>query len=95
MRQMALADVGIARLDLFHVANDIKAGTLVALLEEHNPGDIENFSAVYVPGGNILRPRNLTGDLFEINLAMQPGGNLTTCIGKRQPDTKRATAGVY
>jgi DNA-binding transcriptional LysR family regulator len=56
MRQMALAGVGIARLDLIHVANDIKAGTLVALLEEHNPGDIENFSAVYVPGGNSLRP---------------------------------------
>ncbi len=52
-RQMVLAGVGIARLGLFHVAADIEAGTLVPLLEEHNPGDLEMINAVYVGGGHI------------------------------------------
>lgn len=51
MRQMALAGVGIARIGLFHVAEMIAAGRLVALLEEFNPGDMEVVSAVYVGGG--------------------------------------------
>lgn len=51
MRQMALAGVGVARLGLFHVAEHIAAGQLVALLEAYNPGDLENISAIYVGGG--------------------------------------------
>lgn len=51
MRQMALAGVGIARLGLFHVADDIAAGALVPLLEPYNAGDVEVISAVHVGGG--------------------------------------------
>ncbi|MDO3431822.1 LysR family transcriptional regulator [Rhizobium sp. CBN3] len=51
MKQMALAGVGIARVGLFHVADEIAAGRLVPLLEEHNPGDLELVHAVYVGGG--------------------------------------------
>ena len=55
MRQMALAGVGIARLGSFHVTGDIKAGTLVPVLESYNPGDLELIHAVYVAGGHLPR----------------------------------------
>ncbi|TCU41031.1 LysR substrate-binding domain-containing protein [Rhizobium azibense] len=51
MKQMALAGAGIARVGLFHVAEEISTGRLVPLLEEHNPGDLELVHAVYVGGG--------------------------------------------
>jgi DNA-binding transcriptional LysR family regulator len=53
MRQLALAGVGIARLGLFHVADAIKNGTLVQVLEKYNPGDLEMIHAVYLGGGNV------------------------------------------
>ena len=53
MRQMALAGVGIARLGKFHVANELRRGALVPLLEHYNPGDIELIHAVYVGGGRV------------------------------------------
>ncbi len=53
MRQMALAGVGIARMGLFHVAADLAAGSLVALLERYNPGDLEMIHAVHVGGGPV------------------------------------------
>ncbi|APO77981.1 LysR family transcriptional regulator protein (plasmid) [Rhizobium etli 8C-3] len=51
MKQMALAGAGIARVGLFHVAEEISTGRLVPLLQEHNPGDLELVHAVYVGGG--------------------------------------------
>ncbi len=51
MKQMALAGAGIARVGLFHVAEEIAAGRLVPLLEAHNPGDLELVHAIYVGGG--------------------------------------------
>lgn len=53
LRQMALAGVGIARLGLFHVAEDIARGDLVPVLEDHNPGDLEQVHAVHVGGGPV------------------------------------------
>ena len=53
MRQVALAGVGVARLGLFHVADAIKAGQLVPLLEKYNPGDLEMIHAVYLGGGHV------------------------------------------
>jgi DNA-binding transcriptional LysR family regulator len=55
MRQLALAGAGIARLGLFHVGTDIKAGLLVPLLESFNPGDLELIHAVYVGGQRLPR----------------------------------------
>jgi DNA-binding transcriptional LysR family regulator len=53
-RRLALADVGLARLALFHVGPDIKAGRLRPVLEELNPGDVEDIHAVFVgPGGRL------------------------------------------
>lgn len=51
MKQMVLAGAGIARVGLFHVADDIAAGRLIPLLEDFNPGDLELVHAVYVGGG--------------------------------------------
>ncbi len=51
MKQMALAGAGVARVGLFHVADEIATGRLVPLLEDFNPGDLEQVHAVYVGGG--------------------------------------------
>jgi DNA-binding transcriptional LysR family regulator len=47
VRLMALAGGGIARLGFFHVAEDVREGRLVELLQDHNPGDGEDIHALY------------------------------------------------
>ncbi|HWM61213.1 MAG TPA: LysR family transcriptional regulator, partial [Rhizomicrobium sp.] len=47
-RQLALGGVGLARLALFHVGSDIKAGRLVPVLETFNSGDREDVHAAYL-----------------------------------------------
>lgn len=47
VRLMAVAGGGIARLGRFHVANDLREGRLIALLETFNPGDGEDIHALY------------------------------------------------
>ncbi|WP_243395662.1 LysR family transcriptional regulator [Sphingomonas oleivorans] len=51
--QLAQQGVGIARVGSFHVAADIAAGRLVALLEPFNPGDQEDVHALFVGGANM------------------------------------------
>ena len=53
LRQMALEGVGIARLGRFHVADDLREGRLIALLEKNNPNDIETIHAVYIGSGQV------------------------------------------
>jgi DNA-binding transcriptional LysR family regulator len=53
MRQIVLSGVGIARLGRWHVADAIKSGALVPLLEDFNPGDLELIHAVYLGGGTV------------------------------------------
>ncbi len=48
IRRLALAGVGVARLATFTIGEDLAAGRLVPLLENHNPGDIEIFHAVFL-----------------------------------------------
>jgi DNA-binding transcriptional LysR family regulator len=57
MRHMALSGVGLARLARFTVRADIEAGRLVPVLEDLNPGDIEEFYAVYIGQGGPLPAR--------------------------------------
>ncbi|MCF3638560.1 LysR family transcriptional regulator [Rhizobium sp. TRM95111] len=47
IRQLCLAGIGIGRVGRFHVEPDIAAGALVPLLEDHNPGDLEEVHAVF------------------------------------------------
>ena len=57
MRYMAVSGAGLARLATFTVRADIEAGRLVPVLEEINPGDIEEFYAVYIGQGGPLPAR--------------------------------------
>lgn len=56
-RLLAMAGVGLARLSLFHIAPDIAAGRLVKVLEEFNPGDVEDIHVVYLGQGGHLPAR--------------------------------------
>lgn len=56
-RRLALAGVGLARLAHFHIGPDLAAGRLVAVLEDCNPGDVEEIHAVFVGQGGRLPAR--------------------------------------
>ena len=57
MQRVAIAGAGLARLARFHVEADIKAGRLVPVLEDFNPGDLEPIHAVFVGHGGRLPAR--------------------------------------
>ncbi|MDR7144556.1 LysR family transcriptional regulator [Rhizobium sp. BE258] len=57
MRHMALAGAGMARLAAFTLRQDIAAGRLTVVMEAFNPGDIEDFYAVYIGQGGPLPAR--------------------------------------
>jgi DNA-binding transcriptional LysR family regulator len=47
MRQLTIDGLGISRLGMFHVYDDIEAGRLVELLPAYNAGDIEEVSVIF------------------------------------------------
>lgn len=57
MRHMALAGAGLARLAAFTIRGDLEAGRLLPILENYNPGDFEEFYAVYLGQGGPLPAR--------------------------------------
>ncbi|MBX5170043.1 MULTISPECIES: LysR family transcriptional regulator [unclassified Rhizobium] len=57
MRHLALSGAGLARLAAFTVRADIDAGRLVPVLENLNPGDREEFHALYIGQGGPLPAR--------------------------------------
>jgi DNA-binding transcriptional LysR family regulator len=81
LKQLTLAGCGIARLGRFHVEKELKDGTLVPLLEKHNPGDVELIHAVYIGGGHLPhRVRafidHLVSALSKSSLTRTPAKNL-------------------
>lgn len=50
--QLAAAGVGIARVGSFSVVPEIAAGRLVPILEDFNPGDVEQIHAIFVGGAS-------------------------------------------
>lgn len=54
LHRLALAGLGFARLAAFQVREDIAAGRLLPVLEDCNPGDVEEVHAVYVGQGGYL-----------------------------------------
>jgi DNA-binding transcriptional LysR family regulator len=56
-RALAVAGAGVARLACFQVDADIEAGRLVSILDDLNPGDIEDIHAVYVGHRSVLPSR--------------------------------------
>ncbi len=57
LQRLAVAGVGLARLALFHARDDIAAGRLVLVLEDFNPGDLEEIHAVFLGHGGWLPAR--------------------------------------
>lgn len=54
LHRLALSGLGLARLAAFQVRDDIAAGRLLPVLEDCNPGDVEEVHAVYVGQGGHL-----------------------------------------
>ncbi|MDT3502777.1 LysR family transcriptional regulator [Stenotrophomonas maltophilia] len=54
LRQLVLGGLGLARLAAFQVKDDIAAGRLLPVLEEANPGDLEEVHAVFLGQGGYL-----------------------------------------
>ncbi|NIJ20015.1 DNA-binding transcriptional LysR family regulator [Sphingomonas naasensis] len=50
--QLAAIGVGIARVGAFSVASELADGRLVPVLEDFNPGDVEQIHAVFVGGAS-------------------------------------------
>ena len=72
LRQLVLGGLGMARLAAFQVQDDIAAGRLLPVLEEANPGDLEEVHAVFLGQG----------------LPAAAGARLPRFSGgKRRPDT--------
>jgi DNA-binding transcriptional LysR family regulator len=67
LRRLVLGGVGMARLAAFQVQADVAAGRLLPVLEQANPGDLEEVHAVFVgQGGPLpLRVRALLDFLVE------------------------------
>jgi len=57
LQRLAVAGVGLARLALFHARDDVAAGRLVPVLEDCNPGDLEEIHAVFLGHGGWLPAR--------------------------------------
>ena len=54
LRMLTVGGVGLARLASFMVRDDIAANRLVPVLEEFNPGDLDELHAVYLGQGGLL-----------------------------------------
>jgi len=57
LRRLAVAGLGLARLAAFQVKDDLAAGRLQAVLEDFNPGDVEEVHAVFLGQGGPLPTR--------------------------------------
>ncbi len=78
MKQMVLAGAGIARVGLFHVADEIATGRLIVLLDDYNPGDLELVHAIYVGGGPLPHRVRAFIEHMVVTLGDQPLLNGTT-----------------
>ncbi|MFZ6677773.1 LysR substrate-binding domain-containing protein [Undibacterium sp. Tian12W] len=47
MRQLTLEGMGVSRLGMFHVYEDIKSGRLIELLADYNAGDVEDINIIF------------------------------------------------
>lgn len=48
MRQLTLQGLGVSRLGMFHVFEDIRRGDLVELLPAYNAGDVEDITLLFL-----------------------------------------------
>jgi DNA-binding transcriptional LysR family regulator len=83
LRRLALAGVGIARLSLFHIAPDIRAGRLVPILEDFNLGDTEEINVSFLGQGGHL-PSRLRAVIDFLAAPAQPDHPALTKTSTRQ-----------
>ena len=83
LRRLALAGVGIARLSLFHIAPDIRAGRLVPILEDFNLGDTEEINVSFLGQGGHL-PSRLRAVIDFLAAPAQPDDPALTKTSTRQ-----------
>ncbi|MDR7220105.1 LysR family transcriptional regulator [Aminobacter aminovorans] len=57
LRELALAGLGLARIAAFQVRDDLAAGRLISVLEDANPGDLEDVHAVFLGSGGPVPAR--------------------------------------
>lgn len=57
LRLLCVEGLGMARLANFLIADDVEAGRLVPVLQDYNPGDLEEIHAVYISQGGPLPHR--------------------------------------
>lgn len=58
LRRLTVAGAGLSRLARFQAEEDLATGRLVAVLEDCNPGDVEEVHAVFLDhGGGPMPPR--------------------------------------
>jgi len=57
VRHLCLSGAGLARLACFTIRGDVAAGHLCVVLDDCNPGDIEEFHAVYIGHGGPVPAR--------------------------------------
>jgi DNA-binding transcriptional LysR family regulator len=57
LRRLTLAGLGLTRLAAFQVKDDIAAGRLQTVLEDFNPGDVEEVHAAFLGQGGYLPSR--------------------------------------
>lgn len=71
--QLAAAGVGIARVGIFSVADQIASGELVPILEDYNPGDVEAIHAVFAGGAGTPARVRVFVDFLAERLAAASG----------------------
>ena len=82
--RLTLAGLGLARLAAFQVRDDIAAGRLVPVLENLNPGDMEEVHAVYVGQGGYLPLRvRAFLDFLAAHVDIGANGITSVCNSKK------------
>jgi DNA-binding transcriptional LysR family regulator len=52
LNQLAAQGVGITRIGTIAIQDELQSGALIPILEEFNPGDVEEINAVFVGGAH-------------------------------------------
>ncbi|PZW45642.1 LysR family transcriptional regulator [Humitalea rosea] len=89
VRQLAIAGLGIARLGLFHVAEDLAAGQLVSLLADYDAGEVEPIHVVFIGGANVPGRVRAFVDFLVARLS---GGAIPASPARSLPPAPRSAA---
>lgn len=96
LRQLALQGVGLARLSIYHIHADLRAGRLVPVMEDFNPHEVEPIHAVYLGKSGRLPARiRAVLDFLMAHVKLPPtdqGAEALAAAVAARADTASATA---